>query len=168
MDEYLDIVNELDNVTGFKLRSDFYANGESNFRVINAFVKNSKGELWIPKRTASKKLFPLHLDVSVGGHVKSGESYGLAFERELAEELNININSVSHKEIGYFMPHKNSLSAFMKVYEISSNDNPNYNKEDFIDAFWIYPEDLMNLIKNGEKAKGDLPKLLNLCYGTKI
>jgi len=45
MDEYLDLVNENDEVIGRKLRSEIYAEHLSNFRVVNAFVVNSKGEL---------------------------------------------------------------------------------------------------------------------------
>jgi len=75
MDEYLDLVDLQDSVIGRKLRSEVYAEHLSNFRVVNAFVLNSKGELWIPRRTADKRIFPLCLDMSVGGHVESGESY---------------------------------------------------------------------------------------------
>lgn len=65
------------------------AKGLSNFRVVNAFLVNPEGKLWIPKRTSDKRIFPDCLDVSMGGHVESGESYEQALERELAEELNI-------------------------------------------------------------------------------
>jgi isopentenyldiphosphate isomerase len=85
-DEYLDLVNEKDEVVGKKLRSEVYAEGLSNFRVVNVFLRNFEGKLWIPRRTANKRIFPLCLDVSMGGHVESGESYEVAFKRELSEE----------------------------------------------------------------------------------
>ena len=95
--------------------------------------------MWIPRRTAYKKLFPLCLDVSVGGHVSSGENYDEAFARELNEELNIGIEDVVWKENGYFKPHDHNVSSFMKVYEISTDETPMYNPNDFIGAFWIKP-----------------------------
>jgi len=164
MGEILDIVNDMDEVVGNQERSKFYEQGLSNFRVINGFLKNNRGELWIPRRTSSKKLFPLHLDVSVGGHVKSCESYKEAFARELLEELNIDANKVLYKQIGYFTPHKDHVSAFMTVYEIETNLDPDFNKNDFIEATWITPNCLADLIIKGEPAKGDLIKLINLCF----
>lgn len=56
-EEILDLVNENDEVIGSKSRSDIYAEGLKNFRVVNAFVINSKGKLWIPRRAANKRLF---------------------------------------------------------------------------------------------------------------
>lgn len=44
-DEFLDLVDENDNVVGKKKRSEVYAERLSNFRVVNAFVVNQKGEI---------------------------------------------------------------------------------------------------------------------------
>ena len=164
MEEYLDLVDKLDNVIGSMSRTKVYKEKLSNFRVINVFLKNSNGELWIPKRTATKRLFPLHLDVSAAGHVSAGESYKIAFIRELAEELNIDALKVDYKEIGYFTPYKHNVSAFMTVYEIKTDKDPNFNKEDFIEGNWMLPEKVVELLGSGVKGKGDLPKLLKLIY----
>jgi isopentenyl-diphosphate delta-isomerase len=56
MHEYLDLVDENDNVIGNKKRSEVYAENLSNYRVINAFVINSNGEIWIPRRNKNKKI----------------------------------------------------------------------------------------------------------------
>lgn len=164
MEEYLDLVDKLDNVIGSMSRTQVYEEKLSNFRVINVFLKNRNGELWIPKRTATKRLFPLHLDVSAGGHVSSGESYKTAFIRELAEELNIDALKVNYKEVGYFTPHKHNVSAFMTVYEIYRDEDPNFNKDDFIEGKWMKPEAVVKLLAIGVKAKGDLGKLLRMLY----
>lgn len=104
MDEYLDLVNENDEVIGRKLRSAVYAEGLSNFRVINAFIRNSKGEIWIPRRAANKKVFPLCLDMSVGGHVESGEKYDATFRRETMEETNLDIDRIDWSFLGHLCP----------------------------------------------------------------
>lgn len=163
-DELLDIVDEKDCVIGQKRRSEIYCQGLFNFRVVNAFVVNSLGQLWIPRRSAQKRIFPLCLDVSMGGHVESGETYEDALERELKEELNLDLNMVNVRLLGYLFPYQHQVSAFMKVYEIKLDCNPNYNKNDFIESFWLYPDDLIKLLSNGELAKSDLIKLVQIFY----
>ena len=66
-DEYLDLVDENDVVIGRKLRSEVHAEKLKNYRAVNLFIVNSKGELWIPRRTAHKQLYPLGLDFSCAG-----------------------------------------------------------------------------------------------------
>ena len=135
MDEYLDLVNPRDEIIGKKLRSEMYSEGLSNFRVVNAFLVNPKGQIWIPRRSPNKRLFPLGFDMSMGGHVESGEQYEQAFKRELAEELNIDVDEVSWRLLGYLTPQVDYVSAFMKVYEISADVTPQLNKYEFIESF---------------------------------
>ncbi|WP_292736317.1 NUDIX domain-containing protein [Nostoc sp. JL31] len=40
------------------------------------------------RRSAHKSIFPLCLDVSMGGYVETGETYEDALQRELKEEFN--------------------------------------------------------------------------------
>lgn len=161
-DELLDIVDHNDQIIGQKYRAEIYAQNLSSFRVINAFVINSKKQVWIPRRSSDKKLFPLCLDASVGGHVASGESYDQAFERETQEELNIEISQVSHKLLAKLTPHQHGVSAYMNVYAIITDQEPIYNTNDFISATWFAIPKLQALIKQGERTKGDLPALINL------
>ncbi len=163
MDEYLDLVNIQDEVIGKKLRSAVYAEGLSNFRVVNAFLVNLQGQLWIPRRSLNKRLFPGGFDMSMGGHVESGETYEQAFKRELVEELNIKADKISWKLLGYLTP-QDGVSAFMKVYEISANTTPQYNCSDFTESFWITPIELIKRIEAGESSKSDLPILVRKFY----
>ncbi len=167
-DEILDLVDENDKVIGQKPRAEIYAENLSNFRVINAFVINAQGEIWTPRRTANKKIYPLSLDMSVGGHVISGESYDQALKRETEEELNLDIQKLPVKLLGHLTPEKNQVSAFMNVYEISLDEVTSYNKNDFIEYFWLKPEEIINRIEKGDKAKSDLIKLIKIFYQNKI
>ncbi len=163
-DELLDIVDEQDNIIGQKRRSSVYREGLSNFRVVNAFVVNSKGQLWIPRRTYHKRIFPGNLDLSMGGHVESGETYEAAFARELKEELDWDLDQTEYSRLGYLTPLNHQVSAFMKVYEIKSEKSPIYNSDDFLEYFWLTPQELLTSIAKGEAAKDDLPKLVRLFY----
>lgn len=165
LDEYLDLVDDHDLVIGRKLRSEVYSEGLRNFRVVNVFIENSKGEIWIPRRTSNKRLFPLCLDMSMGGHVESGETYEDALRRELREELNVDTDKVRIRLLGHLSPQTDGVSANMNVYEIKMDEAPNYNKNDFVEDYWLLPKALLDWIAKGEGAKSDLPKLVRAFYG---
>lgn len=159
-DELLDVVNEQDEIIGQELRSCIYSKKLTNFRVVNAFVQNDSGQLWIPRRSETKRIFPLCLDASMGGHVAAGESYQEALKRELFEELRIDIDKVAYQEIGRLTPHQHSTSAFMKVFLIQSNEISNYNPKDFVEFFWLSPEQVLARLEKGDKSKDDLPRMI--------
>jgi len=163
-DELLDIVDENDQVIGQKSRSEVYLEGLKNFRVVNAFLENSHGELLILRRSSEQKVFPLSLDMSMGGHVSSGETYEEALKRELREELNLDLDKISCRFLGYLTPHKDGVSAFTKIYSIQTDETPNYNRDDFIESFWLKPQDIIARIENGEPAKDDLSKVIRILY----
>ncbi len=163
-EELLDLVDEQDRVIGARFRSEIYRDGLNNFRAVNAFLVNDFGQLWIPRRTAAKRIFPLCLDMSVAGHVASGEDYLTAFRRELYEELNLVLDDVSWKFIGHLTPHQHGMSAFMHAYEIRTNQVPDYNRDDFIEYYWLYPLEIIEMLNNGDKSKDDLPRLLSIVY----
>ena len=52
-------------------------------------VFNSRGQLFVQKRTLSKDLYPGYYDIAAGGVVLAGESYEESARRELREELGI-------------------------------------------------------------------------------
>ncbi len=160
LDELLDIIDEHGQVIGQKTRSEIYRQGLSNFRVVNAFLINDNGELWIPRRSKNKRLFPLCLDASMGGHVEAGETYHQAFMRELMEELRIDADSVPYEYIGALNPHQHNTSAFMQVYLLRTNTVPNYNRDDFTEYYWLKPQDLLDRLITGDTCKNDLPRIV--------
>jgi hypothetical protein len=56
------------------------------------------------------------------------------------------------------------VASFMTVYELTQNEAPSYNPEDFQGYEWVMPEDLLTKIESGAKAKSDLPKLVRKFY----
>lgn len=161
--EWLDKVNEQDEVVGRISRAD-PALCWREVRVVNAFLRNAAGQLWIPRRSPSKSLYPSALDVSVGGAVQSGESYLQAFRREAAEELNLDIDQLDWQLIATFSPYQTGLSSFIHAYEIRSDLAPRFNPADFTGGEWLAPAKLLQRIEQGDPAKGDLPELVRRCY----
>jgi isopentenyl-diphosphate delta-isomerase len=159
-DELLDLVDEQDRVIGIWTRGAIYREKMNNIRAVNAFLVNDAGQIWIPRRTATKRIFPLCLDMSVAGHVTSGEDYLTAFRRELHEELNLVLDDVDWKLSGHLTPHQHHVSCYMHLYEIRFKQEPDFNWDDFIEYYWLYPHEVIERLKNGDKSKDDLPKLI--------
>lgn len=87
-DELVDVVDENDQVVGQAARRDIRRQNLRH-RSVYIFVFNSMGQLFIHQRTATKDVFPLFWDVTVGGVLGAGESYDAGAQRELAEEVGI-------------------------------------------------------------------------------
>lgn len=164
IDEILDVVSEQDEVLYQATRSEIYAK-KLNFRVVNAFICNSEGKLWIPRRHHNKKLFPLGLDCSVGGHVSAGEDYETALIRETQEELTITLEKADYKKIARLTPRDHGTSSFMWVYMIYSDVTPAYNKNDFIEYYWLTLDEVVERLNNHDHGKYDLLPILKEIRG---
>ena len=158
--EILDITDDHDNVVGQQPRSEIKIGEFCNIRMVNGFLINGKGELWIPRRTTRKKLFPSCLDMGIGGYVKSDEDYDGAFRREIKEELNIDPDTIQYVKLGKLSPYESRISSFTTVYAVYTNMTPQFDTNNFSEASWITPEDLVKKLKNGEPAKSDLSLLV--------
>ena len=159
--EIIELVSADDSeVIGLINRDELYEKKLRNFRVINVLILNQQNQIWIPRRHASKKLFPSCLDCSVGGHVSAGETYLEAFIRETLEEVNINPLDYPYKFLMKLSPYTDAVSAFMHVYTLHCDHEISYNQKDFEDYDWLSPEKILQKIQNGTPAKSDLIKII--------
>ena len=155
--EYLDLVDENDNVIGKEDRNVIYKNKWRNFRVINIMILTSDNKIIVPKRSENRRVFPNCYDCSVGGHVSTGETYELAAYRELEEELGI--TNVNLEEIAYFKPSDIGTSSFSKMYKLVYDGELNYDKDGIQEIFYMDKEEIRKLIKeNPLQFKDDYPK----------
>ncbi|HSF32339.1 MAG TPA: NUDIX hydrolase YfcD [Candidatus Tectomicrobia bacterium] len=87
-DEIVAIVDAHNNVVGAAPRREMRAKRLLH-RSTYILVFNSRGELYVQKRTLTKDVFPGYYDVAAGGVVLAGETYEQGAERELEEEMGI-------------------------------------------------------------------------------
>lgn len=87
-DEIFDVVNERDEVIGRATRREVHERGLLH-RAVHIFVFNSRGELFVQKRSLAKDRNAGKFDSSAAGHLDAGEDYDRAAQRELREELNL-------------------------------------------------------------------------------
>jgi isopentenyl-diphosphate delta-isomerase len=86
--EPLEVVDEDDRVIGVKKRSEIHREGLRH-RSVHLFIFNTRGELYLQRRSPAKDQYPEHWDSSAAGHLDPGETPREAAQRELGEELGI-------------------------------------------------------------------------------
>ena len=74
-----------------KARKKVHADGDWH-RAVHIWLYNSRGELILQKRSDGKDTFPGRWDVSVGGHITSGDDVMHTAHKEVEEELGIKID----------------------------------------------------------------------------
>lgn len=91
-EEIFDIVNERDEVIGQAPRSEVHAKGLWH-RAVHVLVFNSRGEVFLQKRSMKKDTAKGKWDSSSSGHVDTGEEYDATAVRELHEEIGLVISA---------------------------------------------------------------------------
>src|SRR5688572_9929677 len=87
-EEIFDVVNERDEVIGRNTRSVVHRLGLRH-RAVHVLVYNSKGAIFLQKRSMQKDTFPGAWDSSAAGHLDCGEDYDACAIREMREELGL-------------------------------------------------------------------------------
>jgi 8-oxo-dGTP pyrophosphatase MutT (NUDIX family) len=87
-DEIVVIVDRDNHIVGAVPRHEMRAKQLAH-RSTYILVFNSRGALYVQKRTLTKDVFPGYYDVAAGGVVLAGETYEQGAERELEEEMGI-------------------------------------------------------------------------------
>ena len=89
MEEILPIVNEKGETIGKAARSECHSGSKLLHPVVHLHLINAKGEIFLQKRSITKKLLPGYWDTAVGGHISYGEDTLTALHRETMEELGL-------------------------------------------------------------------------------
>lgn len=117
--EYIDVLDENGVPTGeVATRQEVYKLGLWHRVVLIAVVSKEKKVL-LQQRQDNKKIYPGMWDISVGGHVDSGETSILASIREIGEEIGIPITpTISIKSFQYMLSYR-----FSNIFENGMIDN---------------------------------------------
>ncbi len=92
MEEVFDVLKETGEFEGrVETRKDCHEKGLWH-KAVAIFLINSKKQVLLQKRSASKKLWPNLWDMTAGGHVLAGEFGFEAIIREFKEELGVDID----------------------------------------------------------------------------
>lgn len=98
-DQYLEVVNDLDEVVGRELRSTIHRNGLLH-REVHVWFFTREGEVVFQRRASGKDTYPNMLDATAGGHVEPGQDYLQAALMEAREETGFALHEDDLIEIG--------------------------------------------------------------------
>lgn len=127
VDELVDICDENNNLISKKMKSVAHEFGFWH-RAATIWIYNQKGEILLQLRAKDKELAPNLWDISVAGHIGSGEEPLDAAIREVREEIGLEITKKDLKFSRirkYSMNHGKILNReFYYIYFLKFDGNP--------------------------------------------
>ena len=150
MEEYVDILNDNGKETGEIItKKEAHKTGKWHRAVHIWIISEDKKCILLQKRCSDKNLFPNMWDISVGGHVSSGEDTLVAAKRELSEELGLNPDSYKFEYVDVikekFVDGDIVSNEFVTIYKIINNVNISsikLQKEEVSEARWFTKSEL--------------------------
>lgn len=150
MEEYVDILDEDGKETGEVItKKEAHKTGKWHRAIHIWIISEDKKKILLQKRCADKNLFPNMWDISVGGHVSSGEDTLVAAKRELSEELGLDPDSYEFEYIDVikekFVDRDIVSNEFVTIYKIINNVNISsikLQKEEVSEARWFTKSEL--------------------------
>ena len=153
--EYFDILNSDGTYSGnVASRKECHEKGLWH-RAVIIFVINKEGKILLQKRSANKKMWPNLWDLTVGGHVLTGELGYQAIIREAKEELNLDVKKEELTYVGSFISEDvkpNIINRhFNEFFIIEKDVNINditLQEEEVQDIRWFTKEEIFKKIDN--------------------
>jgi isopentenyldiphosphate isomerase len=144
-DEIFDIVNERDEVIGRLPRFQVHRDALKH-RAVHVLVFNSRGEIFLQKRSRKKDTFPGAWDSSASGHLDSGEDYDACAVRELREELGLAIDAPPRR-LFKIQACPETGHEFVWVYRLESEGPFTLHPEEIDCGGWFAPAHVGDWVK---------------------
>lgn len=157
MDEIIDIVDEYTGkITGDTIgKNEAHRLGIWHSSIHLIVISKDRDKILLQKRCKEKKFFPNVWDVTVGGHIASGENDLEALRRELKEELGLDLEDYSYEKIGVIkekLTNNGIISnEFVHIYLICDDidiDNIRLQVEEVEDIRWFTKKEFERLIQD--------------------
>lgn len=142
--ELVIVVDEDDNIVTHLPRKEAHEK-KLLHRGISVLVFNDQGQVMLQKRSLKKDSNPGKWSNATGGHVSKDESYDLAAQREIIEELKLNDKPTFLKKMIVNDPAHRTMSS---LYTLKSNGPFEFNPEETDELKFFSKEDLKEIFDN--------------------
>lgn len=127
-EELVDVIDDAGHTVGVVTRREMRQR-KLPHRCTYVLVFNSRGELFVHLRTATKDVFPSHWDICIGGVLTAGESFSIGVKREIREELGIEAEA---RELFSFWYRGPESFAHGMVYRLDHDGPFHLQKEEIV------------------------------------
>jgi isopentenyl-diphosphate delta-isomerase type 1 len=149
-EDIFDVVNEHDKIIGREPRSIVHAQGLRH-RATHVLVFNTADQIFLQLRSMTKDNNPGVWDSSCSGHVDAGESYVVAAERELMEEIGLLVEEPLEPLFKLDACDDTGME-FCWVYRTQSEGPFNLNPEEIDEGRWCSKEELTQQLETNPDA----------------
>ena len=157
------LVDDSDQVLGSVSRLEAHQSQTLKHRSVFVLVFTDKEEFILQKRSQSKDSFPGFWTVSASGHVSYGQSYLEAAQRELMEELGLDLD-LEELYKDYFVEEREFATVFQA--HLSTKDLINFDREEIEVLSFVKIKDLEKFVKENKLTPSALKVLSDLSYLT--
>ena len=159
-DEIFPVVNEQGVVIGRTTRREAHRNRELIHPVIGIFVFDTRERVLLQKRSATKDLNPHCWTVSVGGHIKHGDTPIDTAVREIEEEIGISVNSERLTLLGTMVTRNEMQSEYWYVYryELPAEAPLKAHPDEVAELKFVTLAELARMIHDQKARWGEDPK----------
>ncbi len=164
-DEYIDILDKYGKATGeIRLKSEAHKLGLYHAST-HIWFYTIKGTILFQKRVDTKDTYPGLWDVSVAGHIETGETPINAAIREIKEEIGLMVSKKDLELIRVYhsekKPHSNIYdNEFQHIFLVQLNvdvSQLSLQKEEVSDVKLVSIIELENIIKNNNSTQKYVP-----------
>jgi 8-oxo-dGTP pyrophosphatase MutT (NUDIX family) len=114
-------------------------------RGVGIICFNSRGRVYVHRRTETKDLFPGMYDMFVGGVVAGGEAYAAAARREIREELGIDGPEPEFLFTHLYLGDRNR--AWIQVYRVIWDGEIRHQVEEVAWGGWVDPAQILPMTR---------------------
>ena len=136
--EIFPVVDEMGNIIGAASRGECHNGSKLLHPVVHLHLFDKAGRLYLQKRPEWKDIQPGKWDTAVGGHVDLGENIYQALEREVREELGLNVSGA--KLLRQYVFESERERELVNVFTIVSEEEPLPSDELDGGRFWTKEE----------------------------
>ena len=136
--EIFPVVDEMGNIIGSASRGECHNGSKLLHPVVHLHLFDKAGRLYLQKRPEWKDIQPGKWDTAVGGHVDLGENIYQALEREVREELGLNVSGA--KLLRQYVFESDRERELVNAFTIVSEEEPRPSDELDGGRFWTKEE----------------------------